>query len=129
MSRQPSEGPLEHAIVVLLLTALPGVAKQTLQGRKVDGLADGVANGSHGLDGRATPTLLLGHDAGEPAVVVQSDGCRALEGDTDWKSPVGLHDRVRGVEARRAAIISSDMLPPAALAVFGAMDIIVDDEQ
>ena len=56
VSRQPSEGPLEHAVVALLLTALPGDAEQTLQGGQLDGLTDGVADGSHGWNGRATPT-------------------------------------------------------------------------
>lgn len=38
-------------------------------------------------------------------------------------------DRIRGGEALRGVIISSDILVPTALAVFGAMDIILDDEQ
>lgn len=38
-------------------------------------------------------------------------------------------DRVGGVEALRGVIISSDMILPTALAVFGAMDITVNDEQ
>lgn len=50
VSRQPSEGPHEHAVVALLLTALPGDAEQTLQGGQLDGLTDGVADGSHGLE-------------------------------------------------------------------------------
>lgn len=38
-------------------------------------------------------------------------------------------DRVSGVETLRGVIISTDMLLPTALAVFGAMDITVNDEQ